>query len=58
MVNNVHILLQGVKDVFNHGFYEQPANGKAGKFYDEERTFRDYPQKTSHPKLEVFVHVG
>ncbi|KAK3726286.1 hypothetical protein QZH41_012714, partial [Actinostola sp. cb2023] len=45
-------LLKGVKDAFNYGFYEPPYNGKSGKFMDEERTFRDYPQRSSPAALE------
>ncbi|XP_033102065.1 SH3 and multiple ankyrin repeat domains protein 3-like isoform X3 [Anneissia japonica] len=34
---------QDVKDTLNYGFYQPPANGRAGKFLDEERLLRDYP---------------
>ncbi|KAI0228973.1 hypothetical protein LSAT2_020617 [Lamellibrachia satsuma] len=32
-----------LKDGLNYGLYSPPANGKAGKFLDEERMLKDYP---------------
>ncbi|KAI5727068.1 hypothetical protein M8J76_013617 [Diaphorina citri] len=31
------------KEGFNYGLFYPPANGKAGKFLDEERRLGDYP---------------
>ncbi|EDO42616.1 predicted protein, partial [Nematostella vectensis] len=45
-------LAKGVKDALNYGFYEPPCNGRSGKFLDEERTFREYPQRVKPAQLE------
>lgn len=52
-------LNQSLKDVLNYGLF-QPANGgRDGKFLDEERNLREYPQPISKgvPCLEVRIHV-
>ena len=46
-------LLQDLKDGLNYGLYSPPANGKAGKFLDEERMLKDYPLPGPIGYLEV-----
>ncbi|XP_014668975.1 PREDICTED: SH3 and multiple ankyrin repeat domains protein 3-like [Priapulus caudatus] len=36
-------LMKDLKDACNFGLYCPPANGRAGKFLEEERPMRDYP---------------
>ncbi len=45
--------LQELKDKLNYGLYLPPANGKAGKFLDEERPLLDYPLDAPFGVLEV-----
>ncbi|KAM4630606.1 SH3 and multiple ankyrin repeat domains protein 2 [Polymixia lowei] len=47
-------LSQSLKDVLNYGLFQPASNGKDGKFLDEERIFREYPQPISKgvPSLE------
>lgn len=47
-------LNQSLKDVLNYGLYQPYSNGREGKFLDEERLLRDYPQPMSRgvPSLE------
>ena len=40
-------------DALNFGFYLPPSGGRAGKFLDEQRTFKDYPMDGTNPVLEV-----
>ncbi|MEQ2197659.1 SH3 and multiple ankyrin repeat domains protein 1, partial [Xenoophorus captivus] len=55
-------LNQTLKDVLNYGLFQPASNGRDGKFLDEERLLREYPQPFSKgvPCLEVsccFNHV-
>ncbi|KAM8938855.1 SH3 and multiple ankyrin repeat domains protein 2 isoform 3-T3 [Pelodytes ibericus] len=47
-------LNQSLKDVLNYGLYQPFSNGRDGKFLDEERLLREYPQPMSRgvPSLE------
>ncbi|XP_023248935.1 SH3 and multiple ankyrin repeat domains protein 3-like [Seriola lalandi dorsalis] len=47
-------LNQSLKDVLNYGLFQPASNGRDGKFLDEERIFREYPQPISKgvPSLE------
>ncbi|XP_007947517.1 SH3 and multiple ankyrin repeat domains protein 2 [Orycteropus afer afer] len=47
-------LNQGLKDVLNYGLFQPASNGRDGKFLDEERLLREYPQPvgTGVPSLE------
>uniref|UniRef100_A0A8C6WBL8 SH3 and multiple ankyrin repeat domains 2 n=1 Tax=Nannospalax galili TaxID=1026970 RepID=A0A8C6WBL8_NANGA len=47
-------LNQGLKDVLNYGLFQPASNGRDGKFLDEERLLREYPQPTGQgvPSLE------
>ncbi|XP_069821284.1 SH3 and multiple ankyrin repeat domains protein 2 isoform X3 [Dendropsophus ebraccatus] len=47
-------LNQSLKDVLNYGLYQPYSNGRDGKFLDEERLLREYPQPMSRgvPSLE------
>ncbi|XP_048825594.1 SH3 and multiple ankyrin repeat domains protein 2-like isoform X2 [Brienomyrus brachyistius] len=47
-------LNQSLKDVLNYGLFQPASNGRDGKFLEEERLFRDYPQPISKgvPSLE------
>lgn len=42
-------------DALNFGFYMPPSGGRAGKFLDEQRTFKDYPMDRTTGVLEVKV---
>uniref|UniRef100_A0A4W4FZ68 Talin N-terminal F0 domain-containing protein n=1 Tax=Electrophorus electricus TaxID=8005 RepID=A0A4W4FZ68_ELEEL len=48
-------LSQSLKDVLNYGLFQAASNGRHGKFLDEERLLREYPQPISKgvPSLEV-----
>lgn len=48
-------LNQSLKDVLNYGLFQPASNGREGKFLDEERILREYPQPISKgvPALEV-----
>ncbi|XP_018424374.1 PREDICTED: SH3 and multiple ankyrin repeat domains protein 2 isoform X1 [Nanorana parkeri] len=47
-------LNQSLKDVLNYGLYQPYSNGREGKFLDEERLLREYPQPMSRgvPSME------
>ncbi|KAJ8413071.1 hypothetical protein AAFF_G00106530, partial [Aldrovandia affinis] len=47
-------LSQSLKDVLNYGLFQPAGNGRDGKFLDEERLLREYPQPISKgvPSLE------
>ncbi|XP_035381373.1 SH3 and multiple ankyrin repeat domains protein 2 isoform X1 [Electrophorus electricus] len=47
-------LSQSLKDVLNYGLFQAASNGRHGKFLDEERLLREYPQPISKgvPSLE------
>ncbi|XP_048118574.1 SH3 and multiple ankyrin repeat domains protein 3-like [Alosa alosa] len=47
-------LSQSLKDILNYGLYQPASNGRDGKFLDEERLLREYPQPISKgvPSLE------
>ncbi|XP_036440701.1 latent-transforming growth factor beta-binding protein 4-like [Colossoma macropomum] len=47
-------LSQSLKDVLNYGLFQPASNGRDGKFLDEERLLREYPQPVSKgiPTLE------
>ncbi|TWW67581.1 SH3 and multiple ankyrin repeat domains protein 3 [Takifugu flavidus] len=47
-------LNQSLKDVLNYGLFQPPSDGREGKFLDEERLLREYPQPISKgvPALE------
>ncbi|XP_027137190.1 SH3 and multiple ankyrin repeat domains protein 3-like [Larimichthys crocea] len=47
-------LNQSLKDVLNYGLFQPASNGRDGKFLDEERVLREYPQPISKgvPSLE------
>lgn len=47
-------LTQSLKDVLNYGLFQPASNGRDGKFLDEERLLREYPQPTGKgvPSLE------
>lgn len=53
-------LNQGLKDVLNYGLFQPASNGRDGKFLDEERLLREYPQPMGQgvPSLEVTAPVG
>lgn len=40
-------------DALNFGFYMPPSGGRAGKFLDEQRAFKDYPIDGTTGVLEV-----
>lgn len=48
-------LNQSLKDVLNYGLFQPASGGRDGKFLDEERILREYPQPISKgvPCLEV-----
>ena len=48
-------LSRGLKDLLNYGLFQPASNGRDGKFLDEERMLREYPQPISKgvPSLEV-----
>lgn len=48
-------LNQSLKDVLNYGLFQPASNGRDGKFLDEERLLREYPQPAGKgvPSLEV-----
>lgn len=48
-------LNQSLKDVLNYGLFQPASDGRDGKFLDEERILREYPQPISKgvPSLEV-----
>ena len=48
-------LSQGLKDLLNYGLFQPASNGRDGKFLDEERMLREYPQPIGKgvPSLEV-----
>ena len=41
------------RDILNYGLFLPPANGKAGKFLQEDRQLKDYPFSCSVGHLEV-----
>ncbi|XP_036137003.1 SH3 and multiple ankyrin repeat domains protein 2 isoform X1 [Molossus molossus] len=47
-------LNQSLKDVLNYGLFQPASNGRVGKFLDEERLLREYPQPAGAgvPSLE------
>ncbi|XP_043938018.1 SH3 and multiple ankyrin repeat domains protein 1-like [Protopterus annectens] len=47
-------LTQSLKDVLNYGLFQPASNGRDGKFLDEERLLREYPQPINKgvPSLE------
>nr|XP_051695124.1 SH3 and multiple ankyrin repeat domains protein 2 isoform X2 [Oryctolagus cuniculus] len=47
-------LTQSLKDVLNYGLFQPASNGRHGKFLDEERLLREYPQPVGAgvPSLE------
>ncbi|MBN3311484.1 SHAN2 protein, partial [Atractosteus spatula] len=47
-------LNQSLKDVLNYGLFQPASNGRDGKFLDEERLLREYPQPINKgvPSLE------
>ncbi|XP_075873623.1 SH3 and multiple ankyrin repeat domains protein 2-like isoform X2 [Nelusetta ayraudi] len=47
-------LNQTLKDVLNYGLFQPPGDGQDGRFLDEERVLREYPQPVSKgvPSLE------
>ncbi|NXH64782.1 SHAN2 protein, partial [Rhabdornis inornatus] len=47
-------LNQSMKDVLNYGLFQPASNGRDGKFLDEERLLREYPQPVNKgvPSLE------
>ncbi|XP_077817901.1 SH3 and multiple ankyrin repeat domains protein 2 isoform X5 [Macaca mulatta] len=48
-------LTQSLKDVLNYGLFQPASNGRDGKFLDEERLLREYPQPVGEgvPSLET-----
>lgn len=48
-------LSQSLKDVLNYGLFQPACGGRDGKFLDEERLLREYPQPAGGgvPSLEV-----
>lgn len=50
-------LNQSLKDVLNYGLFQPASNGRDGKFLDEARLLREYPQPAGPgiPSLEVLV---
>ncbi|XP_066176545.1 SH3 and multiple ankyrin repeat domains protein 2 [Sylvia atricapilla] len=47
-------LNQSLKDVLNYGLFQPASNGRDGKFLDEERLLKEYPQPVNKgvPSLE------
>nr|XP_012612894.1 SH3 and multiple ankyrin repeat domains protein 2 isoform X8 [Microcebus murinus]XP_012612895.1 SH3 and multiple ankyrin repeat domains protein 2 isoform X8 [Microcebus murinus]XP_012612896.1 SH3 and multiple ankyrin repeat domains protein 2 isoform X8 [Microcebus murinus]XP_020142059.1 SH3 and multiple ankyrin repeat domains protein 2 isoform X8 [Microcebus murinus]XP_020142060.1 SH3 and multiple ankyrin repeat domains protein 2 isoform X8 [Microcebus murinus] len=47
-------LSQSLRDVLNYGLFQPASNGRDGKFLDEERLLREYPQPLGQgvPSLE------
>ena len=41
-------------DILNYGLFLPPANGKAGKFLQEDRQLKEYPFSCSVGHLEVY----
>jgi len=52
------LLVQQLVESYNYGLYYPPANGRAGKFLDEERCMSEYPLQGSVGRLEVFNFTG
>lgn len=50
-------MTQSLKDVLNYGLFQPASNGRDGKFLDEERLLREYPQPVGKgvPSLEVLA---
>ena len=48
-------LSRGLKDALNYGLFQPASGGRDGKFLDEERVLREYPQPVGQgvPSLEV-----
>ena len=46
-------MFQELEESFNYGLFFPPANGKAGKFLDEERRLSEYPFPGPIGYLEV-----
>ena len=46
-------MFQEIPEGFNYGLFLPPCNGRAGKFLQEERLFRDYPFQDCVPYLEL-----
>jgi len=53
MLSTYLVFFQELKESFNYGLFAPPANGKAGKFLDEERRLGDYPFNGPVGYLEV-----
>jgi len=53
MLSTHLVFFQELKESFNYGLFAPPANGKAGKFLDEERRLGDYPFNGPVGYLEV-----
>lgn len=53
-------LNQSLKDVLNYGLFQPASCGRDGKFLDEERLLREYPQPVGKgvPSLEVLGVAG
>jgi len=53
---NVGVVVKQLVESFNYGLYYPPANGRAGKFLDEERCMSDYPLSGSVNRIEVYTY--
>ena len=49
----IFLIVQQLVESYNYGLYYPPANGRAGKFLDEERCMSEYPLSGSVGQLEV-----
>ena len=53
---NDGVVVKQLVESFNYGLYYPPANGRAGKFLDEERCMSDYPLSGSVSRIEVYTY--
>lgn len=53
-------LNQSLRDALNYGLFQPASGGRDGKFLDEERLLREYPQPAGKgvPSLEVRTAPG
>jgi len=50
------VVMKQLAEHYNYGLYYPPANGRAGKFLDEERCMSEYPLPGSVGRLEVDIY--
>jgi len=54
--HDTDVAVKQLIESFNYGLYYPPANGRAGKFLDEERCMSEYPLPGSVGRLEVYTY--